>query len=188
MNTDHMTDAWIDSGQYCAQDVANLRDCITALQSRLEAAEGENGRLKEMKLPIPDGDWLGKFGDCKLCGGEIPYGHTDNCHIWKMEQKVTSLQSQLTAAESRAQQAEEMAGRVVEALKQFSRIDESWPIWGIIESLCDAVDFAFERYDMRPDGWESWSENSRLGRELATKMRVDIPEALSTSPPSDRTV
>jgi hypothetical protein len=116
MNTDHMTDAWIDSGQYCAQDVANLRDCITALQSRLEAAEGENGRLKEMKLPIPDGDWLGKFGDCKLCGGEIPYGHTDNCHIWKMEQKVTSLQSQLTSTESRAQQAEEMAGRVVEAL------------------------------------------------------------------------
>jgi hypothetical protein len=40
MNTDHMTDAWIDSGQYCAQDVVNLRDCITSLQSRLEAAEG----------------------------------------------------------------------------------------------------------------------------------------------------
>ena len=32
-----------------------------------------------------DGNWVDKWGACKVCGGEIPYGHTENCDIWKLE-------------------------------------------------------------------------------------------------------
>lgn len=38
-----------------------------------------------------NGEWSDKWGACKLCDGEIPYGHTDNCHIWKLEQRITVL-------------------------------------------------------------------------------------------------
>lgn len=37
-----------------------------------------------------DGDWLDEMGACKLCGGEIPHGHADNCYIWKLEQRLQS--------------------------------------------------------------------------------------------------
>jgi hypothetical protein len=34
-----------------------------------------------------DGDFCDKWGACKVCGGEIPYGHTATCYIWKIEQE-----------------------------------------------------------------------------------------------------
>lgn len=37
MNTDHITDDWIDDGQYSAQTVINLRDCVRELQPLAEA-------------------------------------------------------------------------------------------------------------------------------------------------------
>jgi hypothetical protein len=38
-----------------------------------------------------DGDWMDEFGCCKLCDGEVPNGHTENCYIWKLEQQITAL-------------------------------------------------------------------------------------------------
>jgi hypothetical protein len=32
-----------------------------------------------------DGNWLDKWGACKVCDGEIPHGHTNNCDIYKLE-------------------------------------------------------------------------------------------------------
>lgn len=43
-----------------------------------------------------NGDWFGKFGECKLCGGDIPHGHSDNCHIWKTDEEARSLRTQIT--------------------------------------------------------------------------------------------
>lgn len=31
MNLEHMTDEWVDGGQYCAQDIINMRDHIRLL-------------------------------------------------------------------------------------------------------------------------------------------------------------
>jgi hypothetical protein len=36
-------------------------------------------------------DWMDEFGACKICGGEIPYGHSDNCCIYKMQRQIDNL-------------------------------------------------------------------------------------------------
>lgn len=39
-----------------------------------------------------DGNWFYEgTGECKLCGGEIPYGHASYCDIWKMEKEIMEL-------------------------------------------------------------------------------------------------
>lgn len=35
-----------------------------------------------------NGDFLDSHWCCKVCDGEIPYGHTNNCDIWKLEMKI----------------------------------------------------------------------------------------------------
>ena len=39
-------------------------------------------------INIRDGHWLDPLGCCRVCDGEIPYGHTDNCDIYAMERKI----------------------------------------------------------------------------------------------------
>ncbi len=39
-----------------------------------------------------DGNWQDEWGSCRVCGGEIPYGHTDNCDIFKSEKKIRELE------------------------------------------------------------------------------------------------
>jgi hypothetical protein len=34
-----------------------------------------------------NGSFLDSMWCCKVCDGEIPDGHTDNCDIWKLEKK-----------------------------------------------------------------------------------------------------
>lgn len=34
---------------------------------------------------VRDGNWMDKMGACKVCDGEIPHGHTNNCDIYKLE-------------------------------------------------------------------------------------------------------
>jgi hypothetical protein len=31
---------------------------------------------------------MDEFGACKICDGEIPHGHSANCYLWKLEQKM----------------------------------------------------------------------------------------------------
>ncbi len=42
-----------------------------------------------------DGSWIDKWGACKLCGGEIPYGHAENCDLWKVEKERDAAQAEL---------------------------------------------------------------------------------------------
>jgi len=35
-----------------------------------------------------------EHGACKICEGEIPYGHLHNCYLWKQEQKIKELQNE----------------------------------------------------------------------------------------------
>jgi hypothetical protein len=35
-----------------------------------------------------NGNWIDRWGACKVCGGEIPHGHTENCDIYKLECSV----------------------------------------------------------------------------------------------------
>lgn len=43
------------------------------------------------KVESRDGSWMDKWSTCRVCGGEIPHGHTNNCDVWKMEQQLTTL-------------------------------------------------------------------------------------------------
>lgn len=38
-----------------------------------------------------DGNWLDPLGCCRVCNGEFPCGHTENCDIWKMEKEIKWL-------------------------------------------------------------------------------------------------
>lgn len=42
-----------------------------------------------------DGNWLDKWGACKVCDGEIPHGHANNCDIYKMECQIRVMRSAL---------------------------------------------------------------------------------------------
>lgn len=41
--------------------------------------------------------WLDKWGACKVCGGEIPYGHDPECDVQKLQEAVDDLREALNA-------------------------------------------------------------------------------------------
>jgi len=48
-----------------------------------------------MTETVRDGNWLDDDGCCKVCDGEIPHGHTDNCDIYKLERTCAALEAQV---------------------------------------------------------------------------------------------
>ncbi len=65
-----------------------------------------------------DGNWLDEWGSCRVCGGEIPYGHTDNCDIFKSEKKIRELE------QSRESYIELAAGECEDKNEAHQRIRE----------------------------------------------------------------
>jgi hypothetical protein len=55
--------------------------------------------LSNIAADQPNGDWLDRHGGCRVCGGEIPHGHTENCDHYKLERKVAELQDKLKKLE-----------------------------------------------------------------------------------------
>lgn len=52
-----------------------------------------------------DGNWMDRWGACKVCGGEIPHGHAEHCDIYGLEKKVSELTKLLEAARPQAEPA-----------------------------------------------------------------------------------
>lgn len=92
-----------------------------------------------------DGNWMDKMGCCKVCDGEIPDGHTDNCDLWKKEQErsllltdiselkkiIKATDSQLTAL----RRENEIVGKAYEDVKEWAhRIDA---LWQTLIARCD---------------------------------------------------
>jgi hypothetical protein len=44
-----------------------------------------------------DSSWMGSWGECKICQGEIPYGHTETCFIYKCERTDRQFREALEA-------------------------------------------------------------------------------------------
>jgi hypothetical protein len=58
--------------------------------ARVEASVKElEGALKESS--IRDGEWFDKWGSCRVCGGEIPDGHSNSCDYYKQQQRIDKL-------------------------------------------------------------------------------------------------
>jgi hypothetical protein len=52
--------------------------------------------MREPTLETPrDGKWIDKWGACKVCGGEIPHGHTESCDIYKLERERDEARHEL---------------------------------------------------------------------------------------------
>lgn len=68
---------------------------LTQQRARAERAEEQVSNLKETHKR--DGNWIDRWGACKVCDGEIPYGHTDNCDLYKLEKENAELRAKLTA-------------------------------------------------------------------------------------------
>ena len=75
-----------------------LQAAITSATANLrrELEEIRANRLADQ----PNGNWLDRWGSCRVCGGEIPHGHTNECDIFKMEQTEHKLRAQLTASQN----------------------------------------------------------------------------------------
>ena len=54
-------------------------------------------------------EWLDNDGACKICEGEIPYGHNLNCFIYQKELEIKELEQQLSNSISK----DELRGLVV---------------------------------------------------------------------------
>lgn len=55
--------------------------------------ERDDARKALAEANKKDGAWLDKWGACRLCGGEIPHGHTNSCHIYIQEMEITALKN-----------------------------------------------------------------------------------------------
>lgn len=51
-----------------------------------------------------DGNWMDIWGACKVCGGELPHGHTNECDIHKMEMEIFQLRHELVALKTENEQ------------------------------------------------------------------------------------
>lgn len=67
-----------------------------ALRKQVELHRDKAGEELEMER---DGKWIDKWGACKLCSGEIPYGHTESCDLYKNEKEINLLKTKLSVLE-----------------------------------------------------------------------------------------
>ncbi len=59
----------------------------------LSLLQAQRERERIVKESIPDGSWMDSWGACRVCGGEIPHGHTKNCDLYKKEQELIQLRN-----------------------------------------------------------------------------------------------
>lgn len=88
-----------------------------------------------------DGNWMDKSGACKICDGELPHGHADNCDVYKQEQQIAALQKEChelrilscSAREdillARAEKAEAEVKRLAEAMNKYSADEMMGDTW-----------------------------------------------------------
>jgi hypothetical protein len=121
---------WLDAFQAAKDVPLHLQDAhaghvIAIAQARAVAEATVELRAQLTKAYKRDGNWLDEWGSCRVCGGEIPYGHTENCDLYKMEKTERELRAQLEAAQERERVAiaswDEEQQR---ALREASRVVE----------------------------------------------------------------
>lgn len=101
--------------------------------------------IKENISNRPDGNWMGKWGECRVCGGEIPHGHTEACDVYKQEKEIRSLTAKLALAERDSRRLDWLHDRAMTGKDDASLDDlltrSGWP------DLREAIDAA-----MQPEG------------------------------------
>ncbi len=83
------------------------------------------------------GDWMDEHGCCKVCDGEIPHGHSAECYLWKLEQKLKEVEELhlLRLAAISTASLQNTPASVAQ------RIDKNNPYWTVAYAdVCRAVD------------------------------------------------
>lgn len=103
-------------GQYVMrEDYDALRQVASTALEESKGLREEVERLNGER----DGSFMDGTGCCKLCDGEIPYGHLDNCDLWKAEAESSRRYYECVQANQRADQAE---SRVEELRKLLRKV------------------------------------------------------------------
>lgn len=79
--------------------ISSVQECLQVAADKIETLELELAEMQAAiaELIVRDGNWLDKWGSCRVCGGEIPYGHTNNCDIYKQEKETIVLRAEREA-------------------------------------------------------------------------------------------
>ncbi len=110
----------IDHNRHLCDELAKARADVARLRAVVERCASGHFACSSMELareaydatptaeptvPLPkrDGNWMDRWGACKVCGGEIPHGHMDDCDIYKLElakrESLSEAESLATAIE-----------------------------------------------------------------------------------------
>ena len=76
--------------KYFGWSDAIVREHVVLASDHARIVAEKDARIESLmrQLGERDGKFLDKNWCCKVCDGEIPDGHTDNCDIWKLEKKL----------------------------------------------------------------------------------------------------
>ncbi len=88
--------AQVDVSSALNLDLTRLRADYEQLRNSRDGLAREIAVLKENPTER-DGNWIDKWGACKVCDGEIPYGHAANCDIWKLEEQLAAANVRIAA-------------------------------------------------------------------------------------------
>ena len=120
----------------------------------------------------PPGSWMDDNGACKVCDGEIPYGHSENCDVYKMQCQIKHMEElhvmQLAAISTATVQNTEAT------LKD--RIDKTSPYWTVAYmDTCVAVDREMRERKRALEGVrEGMNKAVQVLSELENKVYVGV--------------
>lgn len=82
-------------------------------------------------VDVRDGNWMDKWGACRVCDGEIPHGHSERCDIYKMEQRIAVLEKALAAQQEQTEAGD--VEKIVNAIQSDRRFSFYYTIHSFSE-------------------------------------------------------
>lgn len=89
---------------------------------------------------MSEGNWMDEWGACKVCDGEIPSGHTVDCHIYKIERELAAVTAALSSTPSPVHKDTERLNWLED---YFSITAEESKPWREFESLVHQKGFRY---------------------------------------------
>jgi hypothetical protein len=142
------------------------------LERELAAKSAECEQLKKLNaLSERNGELLDSMWCCKVCDGEIPDGHTDNCDIWKLEKTHREfIANEYNTALERAAQAE------AERVKEWNARRDAEASRDAAKAAAESLRVDAERYRwLRKRDVLAWKRDGdrKADFELATGWKLD---------------
>lgn len=79
----------------------------------------------ELKATERNGEWIDKWGACKVCDGEIPHGHSANCDIYKLESQCADKDRTIAELTAELAKVNAQCAAMREALEDVAEHDDN---------------------------------------------------------------